>query len=236
MVFVIHGIRDEGHWTQKIAARARRIFELENPTKKIAVETSSYGYFSMLEFLSRSARRQKIHWLMDEYVEAKRRFPKAKFSYISHSNVTHPLAQALLDYPGVTFDRIAFAGSVVTSRFDWEPLLESKQVGHVLNFTASHDWVVARFPRLAEIIPRLRHIVGQNLGGAGVRSFRSDTVKNNSHVIGGHSAAIAEWTGITLRVTLSRRPHLSCHPAKTRSTTAKNPAGGSGRQGGALSR
>ena len=188
VVFVIHGIRDEGHWTQKIAARARKLFVPEHESGEIAVETSSYGYFSLLEFLSPSARREKIHWLMDEYVEAKRRFPNAKFSYISHSNGTYLLAQALLDYPEVEFERIAFAGSVITSRYNWQKLLDSHRVSAVLNFTANGDWVVSFFPRI------LRIFVGRNLGGAGVLPFFAvDKVNNNTHVIGGHGAAIAEW-------------------------------------------
>jgi hypothetical protein len=74
VVFVIHGIRDEGHWTQKIAARARSFYKEAGLKSRdqIAVITSSYGYFSMLEFLTSDERLLKIHWLMDQYVEAKR--------------------------------------------------------------------------------------------------------------------------------------------------------------------
>ncbi len=196
VVFVIHGVRDEGHWTQKIASRARQIFEHDNPGRKIRVETSSYGYFSMLEFLRPAARWRKVHWLMDEYVEAIRRFPNAKghFSYVGHSNGTWLLAQALQEYPAVHFERIAFAGSVVSSRFKWSRFLQCGRVDRVLNFTATGDLVVSLFPRMAEIFPPLRFLVGDNLGGAGVLPFRQGSgVDDNTHVVGGHGAAIREW-------------------------------------------
>jgi len=198
VVFVMHGIRDEGHWTQKIAARARR-FSLE-VGEKIAVETSSYGYFSILEFIFPSARLKKIHWLMDEYVEARRRYPNARFSYIGHSNGTYLLAQALKMYPGVRFERIAFAGSVVSSNYDWRGLMvdrengEKRQVEAVLNFVAHGDLVVSLFPRLADISPIVQRLIGPNLGGAGVVPFpQVEGVTSNKYVIGGHSSAIGEW-------------------------------------------
>lgn len=220
VVFVMHGIRDEGHWTQKIAARARKHFQPEKPGGRIEVETSSYGYFSMRDFLSPRARECKIHWLMDEYVEAKRRYPKAKFSYIGHSNGTYLVAQALEDYPEVEFERIAFAGSVVATRFRWWPFIAKRRVANVLNFTATADWVVSFFPRMAQIFPPLGCLLGRNLGGAGVVPFerakrikprkRVETpaavaedqkeknekwegIENNTHVDGGHGEAIKEW-------------------------------------------
>ena len=194
VVFVIHGIRDEGHWTQKIAARARKYFVPSTEGGQIAVETSSYGFFSMLEFLNPVARQKKIHWLMDEYVEARRRYPNpdCKFSFIGHSNGTYLLAQALKDYPEVKFERVAFAGSVVTSQFEWN-LLIPDQVQHVLNFTGRKDWVVSLFPRAAEIFPPLSLIVGKNLGGAGVLSFeKCKAVTTKGFLDGGHGVAIQE--------------------------------------------
>ncbi|MEM9080866.1 MAG: alpha/beta hydrolase [Verrucomicrobiota bacterium] len=196
MVFVIHGIRDEGHWTQKIAALARRYFEEEKPegsAEKVAVETSSYGFFSMLEFLRPEARRKKIHWLMDEYVEARRRYPNARFSYVGHSHGTYLVAQALESYHEVKFERIAFAGSVVSSAYDWSGLLEEGRVSYVMNFAATADWVVSIFPRAAEVFAPLRRLVGHSLGGAGVVSFEAgERVWSQEYVVGGHGAAIQE--------------------------------------------
>jgi pimeloyl-ACP methyl ester carboxylesterase len=212
VLFVIHGIRDEGHWTQKIGALARAFYAeagLES-RKQIRVITSSYGYFSMLEFLTSRSRLLKIHWLMDQYVEARRRFPEADFSFIGHSNGTYLIAQALKLYPEVKFERIAFAGSVVSSRFDWAALRE--QVSHVLNFTATNDWVVALFPRLADVLP-MTWAFGPNLGGAGIEAFRetegseTPTIRSNDYVKGEHSAAIHEdnWAALA-RFAVAKAP------------------------------
>ena len=209
VVFVIHGIRDEGHWTQKIGINVRQIFENEKVDKndKIAIVTSSYGYFSMLEFLQPSKRQEKIHWLADQYVEARRRYPKAKFSYIGHSNGTYLLAHALNIYDEMQFERVAFAGSVVSFRFNWDRLVarfreqqRRRDVNpntemQVLNFTATNDFVVGFIPMIANIL-FLDRLFGTDLGGAGVVPFTSACVEGNDSKIGSHSAAIKEenWT------------------------------------------
>lgn len=62
VVFVVHGIRDDGYWTRKIAQRIREAASppgLENPPKW-RCETSSYGYFAMLPFVLPWIRRQKV--------------------------------------------------------------------------------------------------------------------------------------------------------------------------------
>lgn len=201
VVFVIHGIRDEGHWTQKIASRARRMYERAglNSRNEIAIVTSSYGYFSMYDFLSPKARQKKVHWLMDEYAEAKRKFPSAKFSYVGHSNGTYLLASALKQYPLVEFERIVFAGSVVSSNYNWNsidlPIVRNESEGtskNVLNISSSADWVVAIFTQIADLLP-LNWLLGKDLGGAGIKPFSDeDKVINLKYKVGGHGAGISE--------------------------------------------
>jgi pimeloyl-ACP methyl ester carboxylesterase len=217
VVFVIHGIRDEGHWTQKIASRSRRLYAKQQRAKpreeggvadkrrEIAVVTSSYGYFSMLQFLLYPQRWNKVRWLVEQYVEARRRYPKAKLSYVGHSNGTYLVAHALERYPDVKFERLAFAGSVVSSRFDW-PKRVPGQVRHVLNYVATGDWVVGIFPRLADVVPPLRFVLGPSLGGAGIVPFVQGAVpdapkgkrqvrfgvQNRGFRKGAHAAAIEE--------------------------------------------
>jgi pimeloyl-ACP methyl ester carboxylesterase len=192
VVFVIHGIRDEGHWTQKIAARAKQEFAARpgHDRSQIEVVTSSYGYFSMLQFLRYKQRRSKVSWLVEEYVEAKRRFPSAEFSFIGHSNGTYLAAHALERFPEITFERLVFAGSVVSTQFDWQGLGERAK--YVLNYAATTDWVVGIFPRIADLLP-LRWLLGPSLGGAGIESFPdSKQVKTLRYRKGQHSAAIKE--------------------------------------------
>jgi pimeloyl-ACP methyl ester carboxylesterase len=191
VLFVIHGIRDVGHWTQKIAVRAKREYASlpGHSLHEIEVITSSYGYFSMLQFLWFRERRKKVAWLVEEYVEAKRRFPSAKFSYIGHSNGTYLVAHAMELFPQIEFERLALAGSVLSSRFNWQRIRSQAQ--YVLNFTATSDWVVGIFPRIADLLP-VDWLLGPSLGGAGIAGFKDPGVQTLGYRKGMQSAAIEE--------------------------------------------
>lgn len=200
VVFVIHGIRDEGHWTQKIASRARRAYRRAGlqSRRQIAVVTSSYGFFSLIQFLLGHARRAKVIWLVDLYTEARRRYPSASFSYIGHSNGTFLLAHALRVHPKMRFERIAFAGSVVSSRFDWGGPIGRGQTAQVLNFVANGDWVVGLLPRVSDILPG-KLPFGADIGGAGISPFpKQDGVVNRKYRVRDHGTAIEERNWATL--------------------------------------
>ena len=195
VVFVIHGIRDEGFWTDKIAREI--VMEGRAVGRTFARETSTYGYFGMFPFLSPWARRKKVEWLMNKYAEAIARYPQAtKFHYVGHSNGTYLLARALRNYRCCHFSRVVFAGSVVPSRYDWDSHLRSvpPRVEDILNYVATADWVVAFFPNCFE------YLGIPDIGGAGHRGFTqldsggSDSAqpRNIRYVVGQHSAAIRE--------------------------------------------
>ncbi|UVK96999.1 alpha/beta fold hydrolase [Pseudomonas sp. B21-048] len=204
VVFVIHGIRDQGYWTQKIARRIVALARQRNkitdrhiaadivgptPQKQIIkTETSSYGYFAMLPFLLPNIRRKRVEWLMDRYAENKAVYPNAAFSYVGHSHGTYMLAKALSTYSCLRFKHIAFAGSVVNVNYDWKTLTGLGRVKGVVNFVASADWVVAIFPRTFQML-RL-----QDLGSAGHDGFEQENKElfESEYVKGGHSAALRE--------------------------------------------
>lgn len=197
VVFVIHGIRDGGFWTHKIA---RHIQKRSSAPETVATETSTYGYFPMLSFLLSAKRREKAEWLMDQYTEALACYPNATaIHFVGHSNGTYCLADALRRYPCCHFDNVVFAGSVVRTTYPWrevlrpygpqDPKRRQGTVGRVLNIVATGDWVVAGFPNLFE-----RWFPIQRLGGAGHFGFR-DTGANMyelDYAKGGHSAGIEE--------------------------------------------
>jgi hypothetical protein len=198
VIFVIHGIRDKGYWTHKIARRVQRA---GRPIPKIySSETSTYGYFAMLPFILSWRRRDKMEWLMDQYVEAVALYPDARFSFVGHSNGTHLLAKALTVYKACRFDNIVFAGSVVRHDFDWASLQRNQQVVRVLNYVATRDLVVAVFPGAFEKF-------GSELGSAGHNGFcqfkKGESDIPGFHEVwgikGGHGAALVEenWNDIT---------------------------------------
>jgi hypothetical protein len=201
VVFVIHGIRDVGYWTHKVARHIRRQ-AVQAQLTTWATETSSYGYFPMLPFLLPWSRRTKVEWFMDQYAEAVARYPLATFAFVGHSNGTYLLAKALEIYPCCRFDRVVFAGSVVRRKFNWEPFFESRpnerpsQVGSVLNLVATHDWVVAWFPKL------FQWLGVQDLGSAGHDGFKvaehHPRIEQVVAIRGGHGAGVDEQVWNTI--------------------------------------
>jgi hypothetical protein len=194
VVFVMHGIRDHGYWTQKIARRV--ILQGAKEDRTVVAETSTYGYFPMLPFIWPRTRRKKVEWLMDEYAEAVARYPCAKFAYMGHSNGTYLLTRSLELYPVVKFTNVVLAGSVVVRDFAWDEYVRQDRIDRVLNYTATSDLVVAWFPKLFQS-PRT-----QDLGSAGHDGFDqagSAAVLELGPIRGGHSAARqeSEWDAIS---------------------------------------
>lgn len=200
VVFVVHGIRDKGYWTKKIAARVKE--EANDAGTTFVSRTPSYGYFPILRFLLPWYRRQKTEWLMDHYVEAAATYQNADCHYMGHSNGTYLCARALMDYPMASFKHVMFAGSVVRPDFAWKDFVAAGRVSKILNLVATADFVVAIFPN------GLRHARKFfDLGGAGHLGFSDKTLPDNlyqmdhgeslgviarDYVKGGHTAPRAE--------------------------------------------
>jgi hypothetical protein len=216
VVFVVHGIRDKGFWTQKIA---RTIKKHAGPKQKFESWTESYGYFAMLPFILPRVRQRKVEWLMDCYTEARARYPNAAFHYVGHSNGTYLAAQALQDYPAARFKYIVFAGSVVRRNYDWRSLTRTNpetphdrpRVEKVLNYVATRDWVVALFPK------GLQPWRVFNLGSAGHDGFSQASdegpVYEVKYIVGDHGAGHEEpnWDDIA-RFIVSGNPPPKTYP------------------------
>lgn len=189
VVFVIHGIRDDGFWTHRIAERIR---QTDGALKVFRGWTPSYGYFAMMPFLLPWIRRQKVEWFMDQYVSAKAQYPKAEdFHYVGHSNGTFLAAGALADYPALKLGRVYFAGSVVRRDYDWNKVLARGAISQFLNVMASRDWVVALLPKSVEYLKDV------DLGGAGFDGFEQanstpDIRQLSKFAKGGHGAGVSE--------------------------------------------
>lgn len=204
VVFVIHGIRDKGFWTHKIARAVKQ--EAERERRMFRSFTRTYGYFAIFPFVAPWVRHWKTGWLMDHYVLMRALYPGAKFSYVGHSNGTYLLARALLHYPAAKFHHVIFAGSVVRCDYPWTALLPDKsehrpgQVDKILNYVATEDWVVAIFAKAFQTFEALFDI-----GSAGYDGF--DEHKRDPHhpdlheakfIVGTHEAGIREahWNDI----------------------------------------
>ena len=198
VVFVYHGIRDFGVWTNRIKDA---VTERAPPAQTgIAVSTPKYGFFPMLAFLLYWDRQKNVRKFMDEYTETLARYPALDaVDYVGHSNGTYLLASALQHYKTVRVRNVLFAGSVVPRFFDWISLIDSGRVVKVRNIVASGDWVVAWFPRFFEQIadwfswtPTTGPL---DIGSGGFRGFDDaghpdGAVRNMQFVAGGHGAGV----------------------------------------------
>ncbi|MEO5593518.1 MAG: hypothetical protein ABIR15_15225 [Chitinophagaceae bacterium] len=193
VIFVVHGIRDEGFWTLKLGNRVlRKVQNLQLNPQHYAIETSSYGYFPLLQFALPGYRNGKVAWFMDRYAANKIRYPNAEFSFMGHSNGTFLIAKALSEYPACKFKHVIFAGSVITRSFDWQKYIGAKRVQKIYNIAATSDLVVG-------IFPQAMHALFRDLGAAGYRGFETLTEAQQTITIpGGHGAGVTEqyWEAI----------------------------------------
>ncbi len=193
-VMVVHGIRDNGFWTKRVArevkTRARRSGRL------VRAPSPSYGFFSMWDFVRPGGRQAATYWFMERYADVRSHFPNADISFVGHSNGTYIAANAMKICPAIRFKRVVFAGSVVRRDYPWASRIQQVKSG-VLNYVGSADGVVAFLPAVFEFL-RLRFM---DVGGAGAFGFHDAQVPEVSgplgltevrFVDGGHSAAIDE--------------------------------------------
>lgn len=218
-VIVVHGIRDNGFWTKRVAREIKTLGRKSGMV--VRAPTPSYGYFSMWDFVRPGGRDQATSWFMERYADVKSHFPHAKISFVGHSNGTYIAAHALALCSAIRFENVVFAGSVVRRDFRWARF--PGRVRHILNYVGSADRVVAFLPAVFELL-RLRWL---DVGGAGAFGFReaepppaiakrllglpADDVELSEvrFVRGGHGAAIAEefWPEIAGFVLLGIPPN-----------------------------
>ncbi|QPF72936.1 hypothetical protein G8A07_08335 [Roseateles sp. DAIF2] len=201
-VMVVHGIRDNGFWTKRVA----REIKTQGRTAHIKVRapSPSYGFFSMWDFVRPGGRKNATYWFMERYADVRSHFPNAAISFVGHSNGTYLAAHAMTLCPALRFERIVFAGSVVRQDYPWSQ--RTTQVGGVLNYVGNADGVVAFMPAVFEFLG-LRWL---DVGGAGAFGFKEAgsppairqrvgglqdgqlELTELRYVSGGHGAAIDE--------------------------------------------
>lgn len=186
VVFIMHGIRDRGHWTDDMAVAIQQAGKARG--LRVAVCIASYGYFPMGPFLLLNQRQRFVRWFMDQYTEYLARYPSAEFHFVGHSNGTYLLASALERYVSCRFANIVFAGSVVRTDFPWDELAARQRVKNIRNMVATRDAVVGIFPGFFEFLG-----LG-DIGSAGHNGFSADFGRQDAveFLRGGHGALLPE--------------------------------------------
>ena len=193
VVILLHGVRDDGFWTKRIGAKIKSGRE-----KTVRTPTPSYGFFSVLNFLSIFARKSKVRWFLEMYLTLKVHYPKSDISFVGHSNGTYLAVQAMKLCKSVRFKRMYFAGSVVRTDFNWCD--HDEQVSEkVVNVVNSNDFVISTSPGFIEDLGWSF----LNIGGAGQLGFKKECLTSKVENFGpfarGHSGAISRdyWPAIS---------------------------------------
>ena len=176
IVLIVHGIRDFAEWHEELADVIHRLNEPAaggTPGPRYQAQSIGYGYFSAYQFLSNRARHYCVRTLVDRYVQLRIKYPDATFHAIAHSNGTFAVGRALQDYRFVEFQKIYFAGSVLTEKFDWQPLLRGPRpkTKRVLNLCTDGDTPVGV---LCWALSSLAAVYG-SLGSGGSGGFEQAT-------------------------------------------------------------
>lgn len=191
VVFVMHGIRDFGHWTRGVRKAIDRI--AEDSGQRVVAITPAYERFPLLGLLFTFTRMKNVKWFIDIYVQTIARYPNARIHFIGHSNGTYLLAKSLELYSACRFNNVAFAGSVVRRDFPWNTFIEDARLARLRNDMAANDYIVAIFPRFFEQIKEALRLPVSDIGSAGVYGFAHDDAKRFEVLVrGGHAAAIVD--------------------------------------------
>ena len=181
VVFLLHGIRASNvdDWIQGLA----RLITARDGVHTV-VRHPTYGYFRAPQFALPSVRRRNIAEFRDWYTEALAEHPGAEFSIIAHSNGTYILGESLRRTPGMRFENVVLAGSVLPTDFPWRELRERGQVGRVRNDRADRDWPVAL------LCNALRGLRMRDVGTGGFAGFNGQTTEEVAYYRGGHGEAL----------------------------------------------
>jgi hypothetical protein len=168
-IISLHGIRTRGVWQKELTPELNRV-----GFKCLPLD---YGNFLAIQLLIPFLRKKKIRWFVNQYTQHLRTSSSAP-SIVAHSFGTYLVAGALERYPEIRFDRIIFAGSIVSPYFDWKKFVPQR-VRTVLNDCGGRDvWV-----RLA---PWLIHDAGTS-GRHGFLEGAHGAVFNRIRPTFGHS-------------------------------------------------
>jgi hypothetical protein len=185
----MHGIRDEGDWTDVIENRILRL--LGGDIQTIKIPPVRYNRFAMLPFLLYWDRQRNVRRFMDQYTEDLARYPNLKtVDYFGHSNGTYIVASALQQYPVLEVRNVLFAGSVVPSHYSWARPLAERRVQQVRNVVADADWVVGLFPQVFELFSQ--HVLREEHSGFGLFDVGAAGFRGHCDIYGDRRRHTAE--------------------------------------------
>lgn len=166
IVFLLHGIRTQGEWSQRIAG----ILESES---QIRARPIRYEFFDVVRFLLpiSSLREQPVRRVARLIRDELSRGP-ASLSIVAHSFGTYIVARLLAQETDLRFHRLILCGSIVHDDFDWE------RYGHRLDPDRNNDWQALNDCSMDDLWPVLAQSVTWGYGSSGRFGFGHPRVKD----------------------------------------------------------
>jgi hypothetical protein len=164
VVALIHGIRTEAAW-------AERIKSVLEQHAGATVEPLKYGYFDVFRFLcpvfTRGAAVSEIHEKLRSVREYNR---DSDISIVAHSFGTYIITSILRSDPFFKVNRMILCGSVVHRRFPWSRVAHQVIDKKVLNECGTRD-----------VWPVLARTVTYGYGPTGTFGFGDPKVRDRFH-------------------------------------------------------
>ncbi|GLU56122.1 hypothetical protein Dfri01_55830 [Dyadobacter frigoris] len=145
LLFYTHGFNTRGEWKNDLT----EVFtNMQNKTDiNFVLVPWDYGKFKF-SFFSQLARSKAIARFEERYEDALDLYGKtARKCLIAHSFGTYITGTAIKQNENFTFDRIIFAGNILSINYDWESLKSRNQISQVLIEKSTNDLpvLVAKF-------------------------------------------------------------------------------------------
>jgi pimeloyl-ACP methyl ester carboxylesterase len=169
VAILIHGIRTEAWWQDRVAS----ILSRDTGATVIPLK---YGYFDLLRFWCPLGicRNGPIERLRKQIEGVRQSYKDCRLVVFAHSFGTSALAQILLDNPYFTFDRIVLCGSIVRENFDWRrvenQIISDEKRNAIINDCGTRD-----------VWPVLAKSASWDYGASGTLGFGSFNVKDRFH-------------------------------------------------------
>lgn len=158
LVVLIHGIRTQGVWQNKVASWLKK----HDRVKPIIV---GFDYIDLFSFwFPLFFRNAAIERVEREIRGALKDNPGATISIIAHSFGTYVLSQILLRRPDLRLNRVLLCGAIISTKYPWDNLA-SFPSGGVVNDVGTKD-----------ILPAMSRTASWGYGSSGTFGFRTHKV------------------------------------------------------------
>lgn len=165
VILLIHGIRTEGHWAQRVAN------VLQSPTIKVHL-IAFKEFVDIFRFWLPNTREPFIESLEQDIRDAIELYPDLKISVIAHSFGTYAIARVLKDHTDIRLHKLVLCGSVLPRNFRWKEI-RSRLDRTIINDCGARDW-----------LPSMAKNLSWGYGSAGTYGFGSHYVRDRFHDIG----------------------------------------------------